>query len=72
MAAQLDQVILSDSNRMPIVQIIIWFCAVTSLLAFVLHAGIKFYVFRALKTESGFLLASLVRNVGHYLRSIMN
>lgn len=60
MSTQLDQVILSDSNRTPIVQIIVWFCLVTSFLAFVTHAGIKLYVFRALRAESGFLLASLV------------
>ncbi|KAF3042759.1 hypothetical protein E8E12_010021 [Didymella heteroderae] len=60
MATHLDQVILSDSNRTPIVQILIWFCLVTSFLAFVTHAGIKLYVFRALRAESGFLLASLV------------
>lgn len=61
MSTTLDQVILSDSNRTPIVQIIVWFCLATSVLAFVLHAGIKLYVFRSLSTESGFLLTSLVR-----------
>ncbi|KAF1925890.1 uncharacterized protein M421DRAFT_7403 [Didymella exigua CBS 183.55] len=60
MATNFDQVILSDSNRTPIVQILIWFCLVTSFLAFITHAGIKLYVFRALRAESGFLLASLV------------
>lgn len=60
MATHLDQVILSDSNRTPVVQILIWLCLVTSCLAFITHAGIKLYVFRALRAESGFLLASLV------------
>ncbi|KAJ4988311.1 hypothetical protein SVAN01_06246 [Stagonosporopsis vannaccii] len=60
MPTQLHQVILSDSNRTPIVQIIVWFCLVTSFLAFITHAGIKIYVFRALRAESAFLLASLV------------
>ncbi|KAF3048714.1 hypothetical protein E8E11_009257 [Didymella keratinophila] len=60
MATHLDQVILSDSNRTPIVQILIWFCLVASFLAFITHAGIKLYVFRALRAESGFLLASLI------------
>ncbi|KAF2278076.1 uncharacterized protein EI97DRAFT_373989 [Westerdykella ornata] len=56
---KLDQVIVSDTNRTPIVQIITWLCLVTSLLAFLTHAGIKFYVFRALKIESWFVLVSL-------------
>ncbi|KAH6629134.1 hypothetical protein C7974DRAFT_433825 [Boeremia exigua] len=60
MSPHLDQVIVSDSNRTPIVQIIIWFTLVTSFLAFVTHAGIKLYVFRALRAESAFLLASLI------------
>lgn len=60
MSTTLDQVILSDSNRTPIVQIIVWFCLVTSFLAVVTHAGIKLYVFRSLRAESGFLFASLV------------
>lgn len=60
MPTQLDQVILSDSNRTPIIQIVVWFCLVTSFLAFITHAGIKLYVFRALRAESAFLLASLV------------
>jgi len=66
----MDQVIVSDLNRTPIVQIVTWLCLVTSLLAFLAHAGIKFYVFRSLRAESGFVLASLVsRNrkifIGH-------
>ncbi|KAF2819496.1 hypothetical protein CC86DRAFT_471952 [Ophiobolus disseminans] len=55
-----DQVILSDSNRTPIVQILTWFTLVTSILAFVTHAGIKFYVFRTLTIESWLVLLSLV------------
>jgi hypothetical protein len=55
-----EQVILSDTNRTPIVQIVTWFTLVTSLLAFFTHAGIKFYVFRALTIESWFVLTSLV------------
>ncbi|KAF2133081.1 hypothetical protein P153DRAFT_310072 [Dothidotthia symphoricarpi CBS 119687] len=56
----MNQVIVSDSNRTPIIQIATWFCLVTSLLAFLTHATIKFYVFRSLKVESGFVLISLV------------
>jgi hypothetical protein len=59
-----DQVIVTDTNRTPIVQIITWFTLVTSLLAFFTHAGIKFYVFRALTIESWFVLTSLVSTVG--------
>jgi hypothetical protein len=55
-----DQVILSDTNLTPIVQIVCWFTLVTSLLAFLTHAGIKFYVFRTLTIESWFVLTSLV------------
>ncbi|KAF1835438.1 hypothetical protein BDW02DRAFT_288673 [Decorospora gaudefroyi] len=55
-----NQVILSDSNRTPIVQIVTWFTLVTSLLAFCTHAGIKYYVFRSLTTESWVVLTSLV------------
>ncbi|KAL7771118.1 hypothetical protein CFE70_001060 [Pyrenophora teres f. teres 0-1] len=54
------QVIVSDLNRTPIVQIITWFTLATSLLAFFTHAAIKFYVFRSLTTESWFVLVSLV------------
>ena len=53
------QVIVSDLNRTPIVQIITWFTLTTSLLAFLTHAAIKFYVFRSLTTESWFVLVSL-------------
>ncbi|OSS47160.1 hypothetical protein B5807_10022 [Epicoccum nigrum] len=60
MSKQPVQVILSDSNRTPIIQIVVWFCLVTSFLALVTHAGIKLFVFRAVKAESGFLLVSLV------------
>lgn len=58
--APFDQVIITDTNRTPIVQIITWLCLVTSLLAFLTHAGIKLYVFRALKIESWCVLVSLV------------
>lgn len=56
----MNRVVLSDTNRTPIVQIITYFTLVTSLLAFVTHAGIKLYVFRALRIESWFVLAALV------------
>ncbi|KAI0574824.1 hypothetical protein Ptr902_11621 [Pyrenophora tritici-repentis] len=56
----MNQVIVSDLNRTPIVQIITWFTLATSLLAFFTHAAIKFYVFRSLTTESWFVLVSLV------------
>jgi hypothetical protein len=60
MSETMNQVILSDLNRTPIVQIITWFTLITSLLAFLTHAGIKFYVFRALTIESWLVLAALV------------
>jgi hypothetical protein len=60
MSETMNQVILSDLNRTPIVQIITWFTLVTSLLAFLTHAGIKFYVFRALTIESWLVLAALI------------
>ncbi|CAN9302772.1 unnamed protein product [Alternaria alternata] len=56
----MNQVIISDLNRTPIVQILTWFTLVTSLLAFFTHAGIKFYVFRSLTIESWLVLAALV------------
>ena len=56
----MHQVIVSDLNRTPIVQIITWFTLTASLLAFLTHAAIKFYVFRSLTTESWFVLVSLV------------
>lgn len=62
-AKKLNQVIVSDTNRTPIIQILTWLCLVTSLLAFVTHAGIKIYVFRSLKVESWFVLVSLVSSV---------
>lgn len=55
-----DQVIISETNRTPIIQIVAWLCLVTSLLAFLTHAGIKFYVFRSLRLESWLVLVSLV------------
>lgn len=57
---QYEQVIVSEWNRTPIVQIVTWFTLITSLLAFFFHAGIKFYVFRTLTIESWFVLTSLV------------
>ncbi|KAF1946276.1 hypothetical protein EJ02DRAFT_394467 [Clathrospora elynae] len=60
MSNPVDQIILSDSNRTPIIQIVTWFTLVTSLLAFLTHAGIKLYVFRSLTTESWLVLTSLV------------
>lgn len=59
----MNQVILSDTNRLPIVQIITYFTLVTSLLAFLTHAGIKLYVFRSLRIESWFVLAALVSSI---------
>ncbi|KAF2624467.1 hypothetical protein BU25DRAFT_413377 [Macroventuria anomochaeta] len=71
MSTQLDQVILSESNRTPIVQVIVWFCLVTSFLAFITHAGIKLYVFRALRAESGFLLVSLVFCIAQSIAALL-
>ncbi|RMZ66778.1 amino acid polyamine transporter I [Pyrenophora seminiperda CCB06] len=56
----MNQVIVSDRNRTPIVEIVTWFTLATSLLAFFTHAAIKFYVFRSLTTESWFVLVSVV------------
>jgi hypothetical protein len=55
-----QQVVISDWNRTPVVQILTWFTLITSVLAFCAHAGIKFYVYRALTLESWFVLAALV------------
>lgn len=54
------QVVLSDSNRTPIVQILTWLTLVISVLAFLTHASIKLYIFRRLKKENWLVLCSLV------------
>lgn len=59
----MNQIISSELNRTPIVQIVTWFTLVASLLAFCTHAGINFYVFRSLKTETWFVLGSLVFSI---------
>ena len=68
MLEQLHQVIISDSNRTPIIQIVVWFCLATAFLALVTHAGIKLFVFRAVKAESVLLLVSLVSSKTHSAR----
>lgn len=55
-----DQVVLSDSNRTPVVQILTWLSLVISVLAFLTHASIKLYIFRRLKIESWLVLCSLI------------
>lgn len=55
-----EQVILSDTNRTPIVQIITWLALVSATLAFLTHVAIKVYICRALRLESWFVLGSLV------------
>ena len=72
MSKTMNQVIISDLNRTPIVQIITWFTLVTSLLAFFTHAGIKFYVFRSLTIESWLVLVALVNSSSRYLRACAN
>ncbi|KAH9871025.1 hypothetical protein J1614_006599 [Plenodomus biglobosus] len=54
------QVVLSDSNRTPVVQILTWLTLVISVLAFLTHASIKLYIFRRLKKENWLVLCSLV------------
>lgn len=56
----MEQVIVSDLNRTPLVQIITWLCLVTSVLAFFIHAGIKIYTSRALSLETVLVFFSLV------------
>ena len=68
MSKQLHQVIISDSNRTPIIQVVVWFCLVTAFLALVTHAGIKLFVFRAVKAESVLLLVSLVSSKTYWAR----
>jgi hypothetical protein len=50
-------VIVSDTNRTPIVQIITWLALTTSVLAFFIHAGLKLYISDSLSLEiaAGFL-----------------
>lgn len=52
-----NQVIVSDTNLTPIVQIITWIALVTSVLAFFAHAGLKLYTSNSLSLEisAGFL-----------------
>ncbi|KAL5381018.1 hypothetical protein PMIN06_009844 [Paraphaeosphaeria minitans] len=54
-----DQVVVSASNRTPVVQIVTWFCLVVSVLAFVSHAGVKIYISRSLTVETGFVFLAL-------------
>jgi hypothetical protein len=46
-----NQVIVSDTNLTPIVQIITWIALVTSVLAFFTHAGLKLYISNSLSLE---------------------
>jgi hypothetical protein len=62
MSTPLNQVTVSDTNLTPIIQIVTWFCLATSLLAFLTHVGIRFYLFRALKIETWLVLLALVRS----------
>ncbi|KAL5410030.1 hypothetical protein PMIN04_010799 [Paraphaeosphaeria minitans] len=54
-----DQVVVSASNRTPVVQIVTWFCLVVSVLAFFSHAGVKIYISRSLTVETGFVFLAL-------------
>ena len=58
-----DQVLVSASNRTPVVQIVTWFCLAVSVLAFFSHAGIKIYLVRSITIETGFAFLALVRDV---------
>jgi hypothetical protein len=56
----MDQIVVSDSNRTPVVQIVTWLCLVVSILAFFTHAGIKLYASRSLGVETILVFLSLV------------
>ncbi|KAF2443911.1 hypothetical protein P171DRAFT_432011 [Karstenula rhodostoma CBS 690.94] len=55
-----DQVVVSASNRTPVVQIATWFGLVVSVLAFFSHAGVKVYISRSLTVETGFVFLALL------------
>lgn len=67
-----NQVIVSDTNRTPIVQIITWIALATSVLAFFAHAGLKLYVSKSLSLEiaAGFL--ALVSSISKKWRAENN
>ncbi|KAF1949615.1 hypothetical protein CC80DRAFT_256910 [Byssothecium circinans] len=56
----MDQEIVSDVNRTPVVQIVTWLCLAVSILAFFTHAGIKFHATRAMGAETILVFLSLV------------
>lgn len=57
---EMEQVVVSASNRTPVVQIITWLCLVVSILAFFTHASIKIYTSRSLSAETILVFLSLV------------
>lgn len=57
-----NQVIVSDTNRTPIVQIITWIALTTSVCAFVAHAGLKLYISESLSLE---IAAGILALVSH-------
>ncbi|KAF2646837.1 hypothetical protein P280DRAFT_545119 [Massarina eburnea CBS 473.64] len=56
----MDQQIVSDFNRTPVVQIVTWLCLVLSILAFFTHTGIKLYASNSLSVETILVFLSLV------------
>ncbi|KAF2469197.1 uncharacterized protein BDR25DRAFT_229535 [Lindgomyces ingoldianus] len=68
-----DQVIVSDTNRTPIVHIITWIALATSVLAFFAHAGLKLYISRSLSLEiaAGFfaLIFSAAQSLAVYFQA---
>jgi hypothetical protein len=57
------QVVVSETNRTPIVQIITWLALVASALAFLAHASLKLYVSRSLSLEIAAGIFALVRKM---------
>lgn len=58
------QIIVSDSNLTPVVQIVTWMSLVISALAFFTHAGITIYTSRAVNLETVLVFCSLVLSPG--------
>jgi hypothetical protein len=59
----MDQVVVTPTNRTPIIEIVNWLCLVTAALAFITHATFKIYASRAVGSETIFVFASLVRSM---------
>jgi uncharacterized membrane protein YcfT len=66
----MDQVIISDTNETPLVQIITWFSLVTSVLAVITQASIKIYTSRSIGLETVFIILALVRPSAQYTEKL--